>query len=103
MYVISVWWPGDDVFYALSFLKQILSMHSVSYFLSFIFCIFPAQIRQEKGNDLNVIYTEIRGPSSSFYEGGFFVIRFEFTNDYPVSSPSVAFQTKIWHPNVDHS
>eukprot|EP01084_Bolivina_argentea_P185536 319938_1 len=60
-------------------------------------------IRQEKANDLNVIYTEIRGPKDSQYVGGYFVIRFEFTNDYPVSSPSVAFATKIWHPNVDHS
>merc|ERR1719410_1786320 len=57
-------------------------------------------IRLEKANDTNVIYTEIRGPKDSHYEGGYFVVRFEFTNDYPVSSPSVAFQTKIWHPNV---
>jgi len=60
-------------------------------------------IRQEKANDLNVIYTEIRGPEGSNYEGGYFVLRFEFTSDYPVSSPSVAFATKIWHPNVDHN
>jgi len=60
-------------------------------------------IRQEKCNDLNVVYTEIRGPADSLYSGGFFVIRFEFTSDYPVSSPSVALQTKIWHPNVDHN
>eukprot|EP00484_Ammonia_sp_Unknown_P020764 CAMPEP_0197026190 /NCGR_PEP_ID=MMETSP1384-20130603/6342_1 /TAXON_ID=29189 /ORGANISM="Ammonia sp." /LENGTH=666 /DNA_ID=CAMNT_0042454819 /DNA_START=48 /DNA_END=2048 /DNA_ORIENTATION=- len=59
-------------------------------------------IRQDKANDLDVIYTEIRGPPDSFYEGGYFVLRFQFTNDYPVSSPSVAFATKIWHPNVDH-
>jgi len=59
-------------------------------------------IRLEKANDLDVIYTEIRGPKDSNYEGGYFVIRFEFTNDYPVSSPSVAFITKLWHPNVDH-
>eukprot|EP01083_Nonionella_stella_P002589 7419_1 len=60
-------------------------------------------IRQEKANDLNVIYTEIRGPEDTPYSGGYFVIRFEFTSDYPVSSPSVAFATKIWHPNVDHN
>ena len=45
----------------------------------------------------------MRGPKDSNYEGGYFVLRFEFTNDYPVSSPSVAFVTKVWHPNVDHS
>mmetsp|Transcript_34386 Transcript_34386/g.30203 ORF Transcript_34386/g.30203 Transcript_34386/m.30203 type:complete len:596 (-) Transcript_34386:50-1837(-) len=60
-------------------------------------------IRQDKANDINVIYTEMKGPKDSHYEGGHFVLRFEFTNDYPVSSPSVAFVTKVWHPNVDHN
>merc|ERR1711977_317865 len=40
------------------------------------------------------------GPPESIYSGGHFRIHLDFPLQFPFKPPTVAFQTKIWHPNV---
>jgi len=42
------------------------------------------------------------GPKAcdSAYEGGVWLVKITFPNDYPYSPPEVKFSTKIFHPNV---
>ena len=40
------------------------------------------------------------GPEDTPYSGGLFLISIEFKDDYPVSPPSIFFQTPIYHPNI---
>ena len=43
---------------------------------------------------------EIRGPNETPYEGGIFKIDIVFPPDYPLRSPQIKFDTKIYHPDV---
>lgn len=43
------------------------------------------------------------GPIDTFYEGGYFLLKVDFKEDYPVSKPKVHFKTKIYHSNVSQS
>lgn len=43
----------------------------------------------------------ILGPADSPFRGGVFQIVLKLTPDYPLAPPSVSFETKIFHPNVD--
>jgi ubiquitin-protein ligase len=49
-------------------------------------------------SDLTV---EFAGPKGSLYEGGLFKVHIEIPEHYPYKSPSVGFETRIFHPNVD--
>ena len=40
------------------------------------------------------------GAKDTPYEGGFFILRIEFTDDYPMCPPKIRFLTPIYHPNV---
>lgn len=42
----------------------------------------------------------ITGPPDTPYEGGKFAISIELPDKYPFKPPKMAFETKIWHPNV---
>ena len=42
----------------------------------------------------------MRGAPDTPYAAGWFELCCELPADYPIHSPSVAFRTKIWHPNV---
>jgi ubiquitin-protein ligase len=40
------------------------------------------------------------GPVGTIYEGGYFLIKADFDEDYPNKKPIVRFRTKIYHTNV---
>jgi ubiquitin-conjugating enzyme E2 S len=42
----------------------------------------------------------IAGPEGTPYEGGYFRIKFNFTEEFPNAPPKCWFVTKIFHPNV---
>lgn len=43
----------------------------------------------------------IKGPVETPYEGRSYRLRMKFGLDYPFSPPNIAFETPIFHPNVD--
>ena len=52
-------------------------------------------------SNLNEYIVEFNGPRDSLYEGGTWFINIFLPNDYPYKSPSIAFKSKIYHPNIE--
>jgi len=48
-------------------------------------------------------YVKFHAPKDSLYEGGIYRIHVTLPVTYPYKSPSIGFQTKIFHPNVDEA
>ena len=55
------------------------------------------------GDEMNDLVVEFPGPVDSLYEGAFFKVHVEIPEQYPYKSPSIGFQTKIFHPNIDET
>jgi len=45
----------------------------------------------------------IAGPEGTPYEGGYFRVKFQFTEEFPAAPPKCTLITKIFHPNVSKS
>ena len=41
------------------------------------------------------------GPADTYYKGAVFEVYIYLPHNYPFKSPSIAFKTKIYHPNID--
>ncbi|KXN90398.1 Ubiquitin-conjugating enzyme E2 S [Leucoagaricus sp. SymC.cos] len=61
----------------------------------------PEGIRVQTNEEdmLNVIGI-IEGPEGTPYAGGYFKVKFKFTDEFPAAPPKCWFATKIFHPNV---
>ncbi|XP_060071805.1 ubiquitin-conjugating enzyme E2 D4-like [Ylistrum balloti] len=46
---------------------------------------------------------KIKGPEGTPYAGGVFCLDLNFPLDYPMKSPKIKFETKIYHPNVNNN
>ena len=42
----------------------------------------------------------IRGPESTPYSGGLYILQITIPTDYPLTPPSIKFKIKVFHPNV---
>jgi ubiquitin-protein ligase len=45
----------------------------------------------------------MKGPEDTPYEDGSFTLSIVIPNNYPFSPPTVRFETKVYHPNIDTS
>ncbi|KAF8502993.1 ubiquitin-conjugating enzyme/RWD-like protein [Hysterangium stoloniferum] len=70
------------------------------------------QLRQDPPEGIRICTNEenmldltgiIEGPAGTPYEGGYFRIKFNFTEDFPTAPPKCHFITKLFHPNVSSS
>jgi len=52
------------------------------------------------GDDISVWEGYLKGPESTPYEGGHFLLEVIIPEGYPYSPPKIRFDTKIWHPNI---
>ncbi|KAJ6476376.1 ubiquitin-conjugating enzyme/RWD-like protein [Mycena sanguinolenta] len=64
----------------------------------------PEGIRVQTSEDNMLDLTGIiEGPEGTPYAGGYFKVRFTFTEEFPAAPPKCWFATKIFHPNVSNA
>ncbi|KAF5325997.1 hypothetical protein D9611_000746 [Ephemerocybe angulata] len=64
----------------------------------------PEGIRvQTNDEDMLDVTGIIEGPEGTPYAGGYFRVRFKFTEEFPAAPPKCWFATKLFHPNVGPS
>ncbi|KAF7345016.1 Ubiquitin-conjugating enzyme E2 S-B [Mycena venus] len=64
----------------------------------------PEGIRVQTSEDNLLDLTGIiEGPEGTPYAGGYFKVKFTFTEEFPAAPPKCWFATKIFHPNVSNA
>ncbi|KAF8063999.1 ubiquitin-conjugating enzyme/RWD-like protein [Lyophyllum atratum] len=64
----------------------------------------PGGIRiQTSEEDMLDVTGIIQGPEDTPYAGGYFKVKFKFTEEFPAAPPKCWFATKIFHPNVSNT
>ncbi|KAJ7688618.1 ubiquitin-conjugating enzyme/RWD-like protein [Mycena rosella] len=64
----------------------------------------PEGIRVQTSEDNMLDLTGIiEGPEGTPYAGGYFRVKFTFTEEFPAAPPKCWFATKIFHPNVSNA
>ncbi|KAJ7886656.1 ubiquitin-conjugating enzyme/RWD-like protein [Mycena leptocephala] len=64
----------------------------------------PEGIRVQTSEDNMLDLTGIiEGPEGTPYAGGYFKVKFSFTEEFPAAPPKCWFATKIFHPNVSNA
>ncbi|KAF8622613.1 hypothetical protein AX15_006870 [Amanita polypyramis BW_CC] len=58
---------------------------------------------QTNEQDMMDVTGIIQGPEGTPYAGGYFRVKFKFTDEFPAAPPKCWFATKIFHPNVSSS
>ena len=55
----------------------------------------------DDGDALQTVHVTMDGPDETPYAGGRYTVCCQLPATYPLDSPSIAFKTKIWHPNIE--
>ncbi|XWS17252.1 hypothetical protein CRYUN_Cryun33cG0051700 [Craigia yunnanensis] len=63
---------------------------------------FPFLSPHSDFHDLSSIDAQIEGPEETVYAKGFFKIKIQIPERYPLQPPIVTFGTPIYHPNIDN-
>ena len=66
-------------------------------------CRFDFDYYSEKDKNPFQWKVLLEGLQGSIYEGGYYMVRIDFTSSYPSSRPSLCFLNKIFHPHINNS
>jgi len=54
-------------------------------------------------DNMQEFYVRFKGPEETPFAGGLWKIHVELPDQYPYKSPSIGFENRIFHPNIDES
>lgn len=66
-------------------------------------CPYEFDYLSEKNPNAFEWKTVLEGTQDTIYEGGYYMLKIKFTENYPSERPNVYFLNKIFHPHVDSS